>query len=479
MRTDMIRKTTQQLHASKLVMLVLILGLFSNCQKDDDSDLLTPGGHMASTEELSAGQSTIFTATSKAYDTPADWVSGDLATFFLEGDALYDNPRVTDGNPVNGGLGPVYAGYACSSCHAEAGRTESTLFTAGGSGGYGFSSFLTFIRTPNDQNYSEYGRVLHDQAVYGSEPEGKLRVTYTEKEYTFADGETYSLITPHYEIYDWYADSIPVDQLEMSVRTPLRHVGMGLMMAVNRDEIKELASIQYPEYGISGEINWVVERNVKQIGLSGHKAQHADLTVELGFFSDMGVTNSRYPHEVAEGQEQVTDEDYDIQISTEDMAAVDFYLQALGVPARRAVTNPTVQAGKELFYQAKCHLCHTPTLHTQAEGSYLLDGTHVPWLGGQTIHPYSDFLIHDMGPELGDDYSQYNASGDEWRTAPLWGIGLQEVVNGHSHFLHDGRARNYTEAIMWHGGEGDVSRQAFAQMTQEERETLIMFLRSL
>lgn len=461
-----------------LLNLAIISMMVAGCSTSKDEDILTPGGRVALPDELSAGASTIFTASSKAYDTPASWATGDLATWFLEGDALYDNPRVSDGNPVNGGLGPVYAGYSCASCHNDAGRTISTLFTAGGTGTYGFSSFLTFIRTPNDQNYRDYGRVLHDQAIYGYEPEGRLRVTYTEEEYSFDDGNKYSLITPHYEIYDWYADSIPADQLEMTVRTPLRHVGLGLMLAIDKNELQQLAQIQYPEYGISGEINWVIERNQKSIGLSGHKAQHSDLTVELGFLSDMGVTSDRYPHEVAEGQSQV-DSDYDIQITTEDMAAVDFYLHALGVPARRSVTNTSVIEGEELFYQAKCNLCHTPTLHTQQEGVYLLDGTHIPWLGGQTIHPYSDFLLHDMGPDLGDDYSQFNASGDEWRTTPLWGVGLQEVVNGHSHFLHDGRARNFTEAIMWHGGEGDVSRQIFKQMTEEERELLIMFLRSL
>ena len=448
------------------------------CQQDEQADILTPGGRVALPAELSAGTSTIFTSTSKAYDTPADWVTGNLKTLFLQGDALYDNPRVSGDGTASGGLGPVYAGYSCASCHSDAGRTRSTLFTAGGSGAYGFSSFLTFIRTPHDQNLRQYGRVLHDQAIYGSKPEGKLRATYTEKQYSFPDGETYSLIFPHYEIYDWYADSIPVDRVELSVRVPLRHVGMGLMMAVDQNEILRLSTIHYPEYGISGKVNWVTERNKKYLGLSGHKAQHADLTVELGFSSDLGVTNDRFPHEVAEGQSQVSSS-YSIQVTTKEMAAVDFYLHALGVPARRAVSNPVVQKGEELFYQAKCNLCHTPTLHTQPGGVSLIDGTRVPWLGSQVIHPYTDYLLHDMGPELGDDYSQFNATGDEWRTTPLWGAGLQEVVNGHSNFLHDGRARNFTEAIMWHGGEGDVSRQKFSKMTKEERETLIMFLRSL
>ena len=460
------------------VLVILISLFFQACKEDEQADMLTPGGRVALPEELSAGASTIFTSTSKAYDTPADWVTGDLMELFLEGDALYDNPRVSGESPSSGGLGPVYAGYSCASCHNDAGRTRSTLFTSGGSGPYGFSSFLTFIRTPNDQNLRQYGRVLHDQAIYGSEPEGKLRATYTEKQYSFPDGERYSLIFPQYEIYDWYADSIPVDQVELSVRVPLRHVGMGLMMAVDQNEILRLATIQYPEFGISGKVNWVTERNKKYLGLSGHKAQHADLTVELGFSSDLGVTNDRFPHEVAEGQSQVNG-NYPIQVTTKEMAAVDFYMHALGVPARRAVSNPTVQKGEELFYQAKCHLCHTPTLHTQAGGVSLIDGTRVPWLGSQVIHPYTDYLLHDMGPELGDDYSQFNATGDEWRTTPLWGVGLQEVVNGHSNFLHDGRARNFTEAIMWHGGEGDVSRQKFSKMTKEERKILIMFLRSL
>lgn len=471
--------TYHKIQSFVITIFLFLAGLFFQaCQKEEENIILTPGGRVALPSELSGGNSTIFASTSKAYDTPASWVTGDLMDLFLKGDALYDNPRVSGENTTSGGLGPVYAGYSCASCHNDAGRTRSTLFTAGGSGPYGFSSFLTFIRTPNDQNFRQYGRVLHDQAIYGSKPEGKLRVTYTEKEYSFPDGEKYSLITPHYEIYDWYADSIPMDQIEMSVRVPLRHVGMGLMMALDQTEILRLATIQYPEYGISGKVNWVTERNKRYLGLSGHKAQHADLTVELGFSSDLGVTNDRFPHEIAEGQEQVTG-DYGIQVTTKEMAAVDFYMHALGVPARRAVNNSVVQQGEELFYQAKCQLCHTPTLHTKAGGVQLIDGTNVPWLGSQVIHPYSDYLLHDMGPELGDDYSQFNATGDEWRTTPLWGAGLQEVVNGHSNFLHDGRARNFVEAIMWHGGEGDVSRQKFSKMTKEERETLIMFLRSL
>lgn len=463
---------------SKVCAFVCILFVlaFYSCE-NQKTDIYTPGKRLADPKELSAGASTTFTFTSLAFDTPADWVDGELGKRFLEGDAIYDNPRVAEGNPVNGGLGPLYVGYSCASCHEGAGRSKSTLFTNGGSGKYGFSSFLTFLRSPNGQYHRNYGRVLHDQAIYGHTPEGKVKVSYDEKHYEFPDGEKYSLITPSYEIYNWYADSITPEQLELAVRTPLRHVGMGQMMALDREELKRLAENQYPEYGISGEINYIDEKN-GIIGLSGHKAQHADLTVELGFYSDMGVTNSRYPLEVGEGQSQTPD-DYDIQISDRDMANVDLYLHTLGVPARRYINDPQVKRGEKLFVEAKCNLCHTPTLHTRKEGATLIDNTHLPWLGGQTIHPYSDFLLHDMGPELGDDFSQGNASGDEWRTTPLWGLGLQKVVNGHTHYLHDGRARNVVEAIMWHGGEGDVSRQLFSKMSKEDRDALVTFVNSL
>ena len=325
----------------------------------------------------------------------------------------------------------------------------------------------------------------------GVKPEGKLRTKLHYETFQFPDGEEYELCYPEYEIHEWYADSIAPEDLFCTVRIPLRHVGMGQMMAIDPQEIETLAArSNYPEYGISGRANYINERGVLSLGLSGNKAQHADLTVELGFSSDMGVTNSRYPEEICEGQSQMQGGSmmglsYDqLDISTEDMEDVDLYMQALGVPARRNVNNKTVKRGEEMFYQAKCHLCHVTTLHTKPRGSTLLNGTGLPWLGSQTIHPYSDFLLHDMGSEimgvgLNDNYVSGLARGNEWRTTPLWGIGLQEKVNGHTYFLHDGRARNLLEAIMWHGGEGEASKNLFCDMPKEDRDALIRFLESL
>jgi CxxC motif-containing protein (DUF1111 family) len=456
-------------------------GALASCGEGlDDTEIYKPGGNLARQEELSAGLSTVFIASPKAYDQSAPWVTGDYATRFNIGDDLYDRSRGT-GEGAGSGLGPLYAGYSCSSCHKNAGRSKPSMYTDGGSGPYGFSSMLVYITRKGGGYYPEYGRVLHDQAIYGVKPEGKVKITFSEETFAFPDGEEYRLQTPHYEISQWYADSIPPQELRITVRQPLRHVGMGQMMALDLNELQQLAArSNYPEFGISGRLNYIMERGVYQPGVSGNKAQHADLTVELGFSSDLGVTNDRYPEEVGKGQGQMMGfAQSGAEISTEDMENVDLYLQALGVPARRRTDDPVVKQGEELFHAAKCHLCHTTTLHTRPRGTVLLNGTPLPWLGSQVIHPYSDYLLHDMGPYLNDNYPSGLAQGCEWRTTPLWGIGLQSAVNGHTYFLHDGRARNLTEAIMWHDGEGAASRILYSRMSKEDREAVIEFLNSL
>lgn len=476
-----------------LAMVLPALFLSVSCDDDgglDVADVDIPDGYA-----LSAGTSTNFLVSSYAYDTEAAWVTGNDLIRFHNGDKLYDNVR-SSGSGYGGGLGPVYAGYSCGSCHRNAGRTRPAVWTQNskgeyGSGDTGFSSMLVYITRRNGSFFQDYGRVIHDQSVYGVKAEGKLRVDWQYEKGSFPDGEEYELACPKYSITEWYADSIRPEDLFCTVRIPLRHVGMGQMMAIDRDEIERLAAkSNYPEYGISGRCNYVTERGIRQLGLSGNKAQHADLTVELGFSSDIGATNSRYPEEICEGQLQMTQGSmmglaYDqLDVSTEDMEDVDLYMHCLGVPARRNVNNRTVYRGEQMFYQAKCHLCHTATLHTSPRGAVLLNGTQLPWLGGQTIHPYSDFLLHDMGSEimgvgLNDNYVSGLARGNEWRTTPLWGIGLQERVNGHTCFLHDGRARNLTEAILWHGGEGEASRNLFMKMSFEDRKAMIKFLESL
>ena len=266
----------------------------SACTDGDYYEILDEYGNVADPRTLSAGKSTVFQSGVSAYDTPADWVTGNLSTRFYQGDALYDNPRVSGDDPAQGGKGPLYAGSSCGSCHSNAGRTYPTLYSEGGTGSGGFSSHLIYITKKNGGFFRNYGRVLHDQAITGVEPEGKLSVTYSEKTYTFHDGEEYSLLTPTYTISEWYADSIAAEDLIVDVRIPLRHVGMGQMMALDPTELEELARrSNYPEYGISGRLNYITERGKQYIGISGNKAQHADLTIELGFSSDLGRSEER------------------------------------------------------------------------------------------------------------------------------------------------------------------------------------------
>ncbi|GHT80106.1 thiol oxidoreductase [Bacteroidia bacterium] len=464
-------------HPLQFVAMLICVATLAACSTDDDIVIKDQYGNAAAAEQLSAGTATVFNIGNSAYDTPSAWVTGDLLTRFYAGDRLYDSNRGTEG-----GKGPVFAGSSCGSCHNNAGRTLPSIYTRdNGSGAAGFSAQLVYITKQNGTQFRQYGRVLHDQSIVGVAAEGKLHAYFTEQEFQFPDGERYVLQTPHYEISEWYADSIDPKDLIVDVHIPLRHVGMGQIMALDPDELRRLAvQSNYPEYGISGRLSLINERNRQYVGVGGNKAHHADLTVELGFSSDLGVKNDRYPYEVSEGQSQMLGySHYGMEITTREMEDVDLYLSALGVPARRNVHDPKVKRGEENFYTAKCQLCHTPTLHTRQDAPVLLNGTRLPWLTNQTIHPYSDFLLHDMGAGLDNHVRAGSAYSYEWRTTPLWGVGLQQTVNGHTHFLHDGRARNFVEAIMWHDGEGAVSRELFKRMAKEDRDAVVAFLNSL
>ena len=181
---------------SVYVTALLCVVTFSACKDGDFYEIRDEYGNVADSRTLSAGISTVYQSGVTAYDTPAGWVTGNLNTRFYRGDALYDNPRVSGDDPTQGGKGPLYAGSSCGSCHSNAGRTYPTLYSEGGTGSGGFSSHLIYITKKNGGFFRNYGRVLHDQAITGVEPEGKLSVSYTEETYAFPDGEKYSLITP-------------------------------------------------------------------------------------------------------------------------------------------------------------------------------------------------------------------------------------------------------------------------------------------
>ncbi|PID80004.1 thiol oxidoreductase [bacterium DOLZORAL124_64_63] len=461
-------------NALLITMLILGLGIgLSGCSDDDPAQ-----PEPEDTAAALGGDLTVYDGTSQAYGYPAaNVVDLDL---HLDGDLVYETGRQSDPNMIFGGLGPTYNNFSCNHCHMNNGRTMPTLWSHGGTGP-GYSVFLAIVGTPEGDPLPGYGGILHDQAIFGYQPEARVSVQYDISTHSFADGETYELATPSYTITDWHTGSAP--DYEMSMLIPLRHIGLGLMMAVEEQTILDLAAAQESDPDISGRPNYVTNRHGETVvGRIDHKAQSADLTVEVSFMSDTGTTNSMFPHEPYADQDPNAGDDILVhgpEISDEDMNAVDYYLHTIGIPARRHMDDPQIQRGEQIFEEAKCSVCHTPTMHTTTDMVYTIGGTEVSEVVDQEIHPYTDFLLHDMGEELASGLGAGDASPSEWRTAPLWGVGLQEVVDGHSYFLHDGRARNFMEAVMWHYGEGEFSRQYMLNASKEDRDALIAFLKSL
>ena len=253
--------------------------------------------------------------------------------------------------------------------------------------------------------------------------------------------------------------------------------GRGLLEAIPEETILALADEEDADGdGISGKANYVWDPVSEQtvLGRFGLKANSPNLLVQsaAAYHMDIGITNEVFPEESSFGQPQADELGDDPELEDGALEAVTFYVQTLAVPNRRNVSAPEVESGQLVFAQAGCASCHVPTLRTgPSEVS--------PVLANQIIHPYTDMLLHDMGPGLADDRPDFHASGTEWRTPPLWGIGMTRLVNGHTNFLHDGRARNLLEAIIWHGGEAQAARDYVADLPEEELDALLAFLRSL
>lgn len=254
--------------------------------------------------------------------------------------------------------------------------------------------------------------------------------------------------------------------------------GTGLLEGIPTEDI---AAAEDPDDsdgdGISGRAHWVTDADGERVlGRFGWKA--AVPTVEAqgsgAFNGDMGITSTLNPDQpctAAQTECSAQPNGGEPEVDDEKMATVTFYTRTLAVPARRRVREPDTDRGEELFVGVGCASCHTPAQRT---GSDTVDA-----LSEQAIRPYTDLLLHDMGPALADHRQDRDASGTEWRTPPLWGIGLFETVNDHSRYLHDGRARNLTEAVMWHGGEAEAARDRFAELSAADRKALLAFLESL
>ena len=422
---------------------------------------------------LSGGAATVFLSNSQAFGAEVPGLTGYDALMHELGDALFEQTFVSAPAPQFGGLGPLYNNVSCISCHHNDGKGTPTM-------GLITSSLLTKISVPGIDAHGGalaipgFGTQYQDKATVSKQPEGKISISYTEEPFTFADGEKATLRRPLYTPNNTY-QPLP-SGIMLSVRLAPPIFGLGLLELIPETTMLSYADEQDANGdGISGKANYVYNPHSgkREIGRFGLKANNPNLLVQVAgaFHQDIGITNYVFPEENSFGQLQY-DPTNGTDIADSTLDAVVFYIRSLAVPARRNVTDPAALRGEQLFNQLNCSGCHIPTTYTGTD-------VRIAAISNQRIHAYTDLLLHDMGTDLADGRPDFLADGNEWRTPPLWGIGLFAKTNGTPFYLHDGRARTLTEAILWHGGEALKSKTAFTKLTKDDRDAVIKFLSSL
>nr|WKN35397.1 di-heme oxidoredictase family protein [Tunicatimonas sp. TK19036] len=433
-------------------------------------------------EQFSGGDATIYDESVNAFGQAAPNLTGNKDLFFVTGNAFFKRNWVTAPASTEDldGLGPVYNARSCSSCHELDGRGAPPA-----SPGEQPVALLFRLSRPSREIAWEtipdehYGDQLNTLAILGVKPEGDISVSYQEITGSYADGETYSLRQPIYEFKNLKYGAFASD-IMISPRIAPHMVGLGLLESIDEETLKGLADPDDANQdGISGRVNYVLDRatQTKKVGWLGWKANQPNVRqqVAAAFRGDIGITSHLYPEQPCaseDGDCQQAAYDTEPELTEDILDRVTLYSETLAVPQRRDWNEPDVLLGKALFHESGCASCHVSTIQTGTHPDY-------PEFSNQTIHPYTDLLLHDMGEGLADGRPDGLATGTEWKTPPLWGIGLIHVVSGHTFFLHDGRARNLEEAILWHGGEAEKSKQEFVHMSKSDRELLIKFLESL
>lgn len=475
--------------------LVLSLILFTSvttmqfCRRKSDDPVAPPipGLTAENGEELSGGGTTIFDASNNAFGFAAQNLTQADKNKFSLGNSVFKTNWVVAPATTTAidGLGPFFNARSCSGCHKLDGRGLPPANAGDDLGGLLFRLSITGADEHGGPlGDPQYGGQLSNHGIYAGAsqtvvPEGNVSVTYTTTTGTYSDGTTYELRIPVYTFTDLGYGAMSAD-IMYSPRLAQQLPGLGLLEAISTADILALADpTDVNGDGISGKPNyvWNYETNTTDLGRFGWKANQPSLFQQTSgaAIGDMGITNRLFPDENLTGQQT---SDYGSwtnggtpEMSNNDLDQLVFYCQTLAVPARRNWSDQQVLRGKQVFAQAKCTSCHNPSFVT---------GAHpISALSNQKIRPYTDLLLHDMGDGLADNRPDYLATGKEWRTPPLWGLGLIKTVSGGRFLLHDGRARTLQEAIIWHGGEGTASKNAFLNMSALERAALISFLESL
>ncbi|MBM9502103.1 c-type cytochrome [Leptospira sp. 201903071] len=396
---------------------------------------------------------------------------------FTVGQTVFEVPWIPGFSaalPDRDGLGPFFHSNSCVSCHLGNGRALEED-----------GDVLTFslVRLSSGLNSHspdpQYGGQFQPNSVAGVTKEGTVILTYQEIEGKFADGSGYSLRSPIFNFSNLGYGALPGD-VKTSLRVPQQVIGLGLLEAVPENTILSFADpSDLDGDGISGRTNYIPNLNGSgsSLGRFGWKANNPSLIRQnsAAFLGDLGITSPLFPNEnctTNQTQCQAAANGGAPEVPQSKIDAITNYMKLVAVPVRRKPSNASVLSGKELFFKAGCKNCHIPKMLTRSDAAF-------PELSNQTIRPYTDLLLHDMGDGLADQRPDEEADGREWRTPPLWGIGLFEEVNGHTRYLHDGRARDLNEAVLWHGGEAEKSKNYYLQLDIRQRNHLLNFLKSL
>ncbi|MGB4811268.1 MAG: di-heme oxidoredictase family protein [Methylophilaceae bacterium] len=377
------------------------------------------------------------------------------------------------------GLGPLYNRISCIACHTGNGRgfAPNSILEP-------MRSMLLRLSIPGINAHGgplphpAYGDQLNEHGAPGVLGEGQAQVTYHEQIVKLNGGEQVSLRSPKFTFVELAYGSLPLNiMVSPRIASPL--YGLGLLESVPESTILALAAQTKPD-GIKGRVNrvWDVTQGKTVVGRFGWKANMPNLRQQItgAFVGDMGITSSLFQQENCTPIQTECRQSLSAgnpELSNEQLDQIEFYHLALAPPQSRKLTQEaSLQRGAIMFKQAQCSSCHIPVLHT---GEF----PRFPAISNRTIAPYTDLLLHDMGDQLTDSRPDFLATGSEWRTPPLWGIGLAKKIEPNAGFLHDGRARTLLEAIIWHGGEATVSANTVKSMTSADRQSLLRFLESL
>ncbi len=452
---------------------------FSSCRKDNETIATATAccDVLPNAEYLAGGFTTVFQNGNDAFMFPLFNIDSEHHIQFDVGSVLFNSEFVEIGGSVNDGLGPLFNMTSCIGCHSNNGRSQPPM-----SEDDFFSGLLIRLSIAGVNEHEGplsapgFGTQLQTRAINLQQPEGKFFIDQEPLIITYADGTSITLFQPYIQFYNLYQD-MPINILK-SARNTSPVFGLGLLEAVSETSILTQVDEQDADGNyISGKANyvWNVASQSMSIGRFGWKASSPSIVQQCAeaFQQDMGITSSSFF--AAENCVGQTNCNEGIGIETDLTASIvesiANFIKGLAVPAPRNLEDAQVQQGRQLFYDIGCSNCHTPQLQT---------GTSTwPELSNQIIFPYTDLLLHDLGEGLADGRPDFSASANEWRTPPLWGIGLTKIVNPNATFLHDGRANTLEQAILWHSGEAYWTRNSFVALNVSEREAIIKFLEAL